>query len=501
MKPSAATWPSCIWTWPTPEAPRPPRPSPWTIGTADPDQPTGPDAYGYYAFDDTDLDSQQAPEFAWVGIDPDHGGQGEDLGLTDFGWEQDDTRTLDLPFTFRFYGDDYDRVSICSNGWVAMGETPVAFYRNFPLPAPHSAGALIAPFWDNLYQAGNNKAYTWYDELNHRFIVQWYDLRNTYSDARQNFELILLDPAHHPTATGDGMIVFQYDRVSDTDTRDGHATIGIQNMGRDVGLNYAYWNQYAAGASQAVSGRAVLFAPYGQPPVPAAAVSPTALEASLRPGEQENVHLHIANPGEEGSILTYEIEVRDPLLVGRSFETASPAEGSRNLTGSTLTTSLAGYNAGSQTSLPLDVSCSSNDNEWLMRVELDLPTGVTALNATQISTPNGGMNWNGETGNGVTTTWGSGGMGSSGFLMTGQSGSGSLELAFAADLTGDVVIPWTLEGDNFGNPPHTVSGELIIAPLSPNIVVSEPFNGQIATLGEPLEVVFEAANGPTPGCH
>jgi len=468
-----------------------------TVGSEDTDQPTGPDAYGYYAFDNTDIGSQQAPEFAWVGIDPDHGGQGSDLGLQDFGWEQDETKTMDLPFSFRFYGEDYDQVSICSNGWVAMGETPVAFYRNFPLPAPHSAGALVAPFWDNLYQSGANKVYTWHDTENHRFIVQWYNMRNTYTNAPQNFELILLDPTHHPTATGDGMIVFQYETVSDTDTRDGHATIGIQNMDRDVGLNYAYWNQYAAGAAQAVSGRAILLAPYGPPPSPQALVTPPSFAATVLPDGQESLYLHISNPGEEGSLLAYEIDVRDPLLTAGRPENSDGDAGSRNLTGSSVTTTLTGYNAGETVSLPLTVTCVSDDIEWLMRVELDLPADVTVESATDIDVPNGAMEWNEESGEGVTTTWGTGGLGSGGFLQPGQTGTGSVQITFAADLTGDVVIPWSVIGDQFGQPPHDVGGELVLSPLSPSIVVTAPVAGQVATLGDPLDVEYTAANGPT----
>lgn len=469
-----------------------------TVGAAATDQPTGPDAHGYYAFDDTDIASGMAPAFAWVGIDPDHGGQGSDLGLADFGYEQDDTRTIDLPFTFRFYGEDYDQVSICSNGWLAMGETPLNFYRNFPLPAPHSAGALIAPFWDNLYQVGQNRVYTWHDTENHRFIVQWYGLRNSFSNAPQNFEVILLDPAHHATVSGDGMIVFQYELVSDTDTRDGHATIGIQNMARDIGLNYGYWNQYAAGASPAAGGRAILFAPYGPPAVPAAAVTPPFIDETLAPGQQTTRYLHIANQGEEGSVLDFSLEVIDPLLLTRDRPDGDGAarEDERNLTGSNVTSTVTSYLAGASFDLPLAVACVSDDVERIVKVKLDFPIGVTVTAADDLTGPSEPMAWNGETGDGVITTWGTGPFGSGGIILPGQTAQGQVSLGMDPAMSGDVVIGWTLEGDLEGAPPHTVSGEMVLTPLVPTITVSEPVQGQIATLGEELAVVFSAENGP-----
>ncbi len=79
--------------------------------------PVGPSSYGYYAFDNGDTGYPYAPTYDWIEIDPNYGGSGTDLGLGDFGWEQDDVSTVALPFEFVFYGEVYDEISICSNGW------------------------------------------------------------------------------------------------------------------------------------------------------------------------------------------------------------------------------------------------------------------------------------------------------------------------------------------------------------------------------------------------
>ena len=470
-----------------------------TIGTATTDQPTGPDAYGYYAYDNTDTGSQMAPENDWVGIDPDHGGQGTDLGLTDFGWEQDDTKTMLLPFEFGFYGDVYEFVSICSNGWLAMGETPVHFYRNFPMPAPHSAGALIAPFWDNLNQTGNKKVYTWYDEAEHRFIIQWYEMPNHYTNGIQNFEVILLDPAFYPTITGDGMILIQYAEVHNTDSRDGYATVGIQNMPRNDGLNYSYWNQYAPGGAPLAAGRAILFAPMGSLAIPAVEISPGILAQTLMPGDQVTDYLHITNNGEAGSILSFTVNTIDPATLVLAKTAGSQNDINvepRSLVNSEVSSSIVEYDAGSTIDFPLQVIAHSPDDEWLIMMELDLPDGVTVNSADELSTPHGEIPWNIETGNGVITSWGAT-LGESGsFIADGESGDTSINLSFDADLFGDVVIDWTVFGDNDGSNPHQVSGQIVLTALTPGISVSQPLSGDVAVLGETLEVAFAAINGP-----
>ncbi len=231
------------------------------VGVASSDDPLGPDAHGYYALDNTDTDYPLAPIYSWVEIDPNHGGGGTDVGLGDFGSEQDDTRILDLPFPFQYYGEIYDKISICSNGWVAMGSTSLLHYRNWAITNSGSPPAMIAPFWDNLFQSGSGRVYHWHDAAGHRYVVQWSRVGNEFDDSTENFEVILHDPAHVPTSTGDGIIDFQYATINNVDTVNGYATVGIQNADRDDGLLYTYWNAYPAAAAPLSAGRAIRFMP------------------------------------------------------------------------------------------------------------------------------------------------------------------------------------------------------------------------------------------------
>jgi hypothetical protein len=230
------------------------------VGTASSNQPLGPDAYGYYAFDNTDTAYPYHPTYDWIEIDPTLGGPGTAIPLTDYGWEQDDTEILALPFTFSYYGEEFDKISVCSNGWIAMGATSLRNYRNWTLPCPGSPDALICAFWDNLYlQSGVGGVFWWHDTANHRLVIEWSRLRNDSGGGNETFEVILYDPAHHDTDTGDGIIEVQYNAVSQVDGTNGYATAGLQNLDHSGGLLYTYWNAYPAAAASLTTGRAIRY--------------------------------------------------------------------------------------------------------------------------------------------------------------------------------------------------------------------------------------------------
>ncbi|MBT3316964.1 T9SS type A sorting domain-containing protein [bacterium] len=225
------------------------------VGTVSSSDPVGPDGYGYYIFDDTDTDYGFAPVYDWHEISI----TGTSVGLNDNGWEQDDTKTLDMPFDFQYYGEVFNKISVCSNGWVAPGTTSLQNYRNWALPSVGTANGLIAAFWDNL-TTDTGGVYYYHDTTNNLFIIEWDNVKN-YLNRYETFEIIIYDPAHYPTDTGDCMIDIQYQAVDNYDTQNGYATVGLQNLDRSDGLTYTYWNQYAAGAATLSAGRALRFMP------------------------------------------------------------------------------------------------------------------------------------------------------------------------------------------------------------------------------------------------
>lgn len=122
------------------------------IGSGSSSTPTPPDEYGYWAFDNTDTSYPKAPTYDWVELDPAEGGDGIAVDIIDDDDEADDATAVSLPFTFRYYGQDYNDISICSNGFIAMGADQQVHtdFRNYHLPSALGADATIAPFWDDL---------------------------------------------------------------------------------------------------------------------------------------------------------------------------------------------------------------------------------------------------------------------------------------------------------------------------------------------------------------
>jgi hypothetical protein len=211
--------------------------------------PTGPDAYGYYAYESIDTGFSATPTYNWIELDPAFGGTG---GLAHHTWD-DSLFSMDLPDSFSYYGQRYGRIWICSNGWFSFGPGATPDFRNMDMPSPMGPPALVAPFWDDLlidrYEPNNDSVwniYTRYDQAENRFIILWRcfaqrGLRGNPNPDFETFEAILEFP---PTGTGDGSIVFQYNQVTrytGDDVDYTYWTVGFEDYlhQRGLGLNYA----------------------------------------------------------------------------------------------------------------------------------------------------------------------------------------------------------------------------------------------------------------------
>jgi len=222
-------------------------------GTGEVREPQAADAHGYRAFDPGDADwtstsltldgdgeslvlqGRNRVAYSWTEISPERGGPGTALVFT----ADDQTLSLSLPFSFRYYGTDYSSLSVCGNGWLALGATTSSEWRGQAIPNAAAPNAVLAALWEDLspQQAASGDVSSWHDAAGGRFIVEFQTIRQyTPATAFETFQVILLDPAVHPTATGDGAVVMQWEQVGESD----NATVGIENPVGSGGLQYFY---------------------------------------------------------------------------------------------------------------------------------------------------------------------------------------------------------------------------------------------------------------------
>ncbi len=223
-----------------------------TIGGDPSDGPSGPDAYGYYAYDTGDDWTGQAPVYDWVEIS----GVGNRIAVID---ADAATTTFSLPFTFRYYDTDYASISVCSNGFVALGSEDYRFGDNSGIPMAHGPVAMVAPFWEDLNPAEGGDIYEYFDSANHRWICQFDAVAHYGGGNLETFEVILYDPAFYPVPSGDGDIVLQYQTVAFPHS----CTVGIENPAATTGIQYLYNSTYDPAAAPIVSGEAVRFTMHG----------------------------------------------------------------------------------------------------------------------------------------------------------------------------------------------------------------------------------------------
>ena len=236
------------------------------IGTPGMGDPTGPDAGGYFCYDSQDLAYALAPEYDWIEIVPGLGSYtGTLVPLNDNGNNQEDIVTVNLPFDFGFYGEDYDQVSICSNGYVALGASETALFRNYPMPGPLGPNPMIAAFWDDLVM-GSGDVYTYSNVSEHTFIIEYHNMQNAFSGDLEKFQIILYDADYYGSTDGNGDIKIQYHTYNNNNAGSSfssshgqYSTTGLEDHTGQIGMQYTFNNMWAETAHVLTDESALFF--------------------------------------------------------------------------------------------------------------------------------------------------------------------------------------------------------------------------------------------------
>jgi len=208
----------------------------------------------YYSYYSGGLHTH-APVFDWLELAA--GGPG--VIISEITNEDADTVTLPLPFNFTFYGEEYDSVGVCSNGFLELGHATYRFGSNTPIPMTGGPRAMIAPFWDDLDPSEAGDIYQYYDSAQHRWIVEFYQV-DYYGGPGdfETFQVILYDPSYYTTPTNDGEIIVQYLNGMEQSGN----TFGIENYSETVGIQYHYNGAYHEWAVPVTDSFAIKYTTY-----------------------------------------------------------------------------------------------------------------------------------------------------------------------------------------------------------------------------------------------
>jgi hypothetical protein len=172
---------------------------------------------------------------------------------------------LNLPFSFTFYGEDYDQIVVNTNGWISFGHFEMYSFRNYPLPGAGGPSPMVAAFWDDLKTGSSG--YVHHYETDELVVIQWDYMRTYDGGSRETFEIILYNKENDtPTGTGDSEIKIQYEDFNNTSdgnydnytpTHGCYSTVGIENHLGDMGLQYSFNNTYPEAATTLEDGSAI----------------------------------------------------------------------------------------------------------------------------------------------------------------------------------------------------------------------------------------------------
>lgn len=167
----------------------------------------------------SDSDTIGGPVYVWNDIST----TGTKLNIVS---DADDANeSFTLSFSFPFYGNSFNRVYVCSNGFITFGNGR-SDNENILLPNAYAPGNLIAAFWDDLYTGstgdGDGGNIYYLNEAD-KTIIQFDNVARYNGSGTYTFQIVLYKT---------GVIEFYYKLL--TGTTD-NAIVGIQNANGSVG--------------------------------------------------------------------------------------------------------------------------------------------------------------------------------------------------------------------------------------------------------------------------
>ena len=183
---------------------------------------------------------------------------GQNLCLSD-----DSVTRIELPFSFNYYGNIYDSLTVSSNGWASFENCNIPYFWNFSIPFAMGPSAMLAPFMDDLDDnaeepfTDQNGNCTWdygepYEDRNEDGEWNEGEDLNVYSYYNANtitFELrdnnsTVIDDTTITLTSGQQRLYFDFDVPVGTDYQLGistsNANPGLYRNNDQPNVNYPY---------------------------------------------------------------------------------------------------------------------------------------------------------------------------------------------------------------------------------------------------------------------
>ncbi len=477
------------------------------IGTVAQNTPLGPDEYGYFIYDVSDTAYPDCPSYEWIEIAPSLGGSGTQItGLNDSGTSGDEgdqvgsdaLETIGLPFTFRFYGVDYNQITVCVNGFIALGVTNDGEFRNGRMPGGQGPAPMIAPFWDDLVLLTGGGIYRYYNADEHIFIIQYQNLKNGYNrSSEETFQVIFHDPLYYPSSLGDGMIKIQYKTFNNVDTGSSgytpshgkFATVGIRDPSNLRGLEYTFNNQYPPAAQPLANQRALLITTVpvlhqsAHLVVGELILNDANANSWLEPGETAEIGIKLNNLGIDSATNVIIIaSTVSPLLSIANSQSACPdIPGSGSAVNVVPFMVTASPDCTDGLVIPLQFMVTIAGNEWTYPLTVTIKKPAIELSGIYISDLQGNVNGLADPGETFS-------------LIVNYINNGSVA---AYNLTSNIMC---LSGDVTlinsqqlipAIPSGAVSQAVYEVSLSPNVIVGNNLTFYLTFLGEAVEAQNE----------
>ncbi len=209
---------------------------------------------------------EHSPVFEWIAIDSTQTEYpGVSLNLSD----ENPVASLTLPFSIPFYSSTISYIGLAQHGYARIGGPQiVSFPDNSGIPSSAGCRGMVAGVWDHLdagFPDSPSDIYYYYDEPNHRFIVEFFMVEHEEGGDYETFEIIIYDPAYCPTFDGRAEIVVQYLTAPQQED----ITIGIESPDQSIGIQYYFNGLYHELAEVITDSFAIKYTTY--PLVPAQA--------------------------------------------------------------------------------------------------------------------------------------------------------------------------------------------------------------------------------------